>query len=174
MKKTKRITLSALLVALGAVLMALGSFVEVLDLTVSAIASLIVVFVYLEIGSPFTWLVWLATSLVAFLIAPGSTVWLTYLIVFGIYPILKAYVERLPRPLWLVAKLAYVNAVIWALFFLVELLFSVPFFNTDALWLKIALYVLINVAFVAYDAFITVAVRIYLAKYRRRLSRFLK
>lgn len=162
------------MVALGAVFMLLGSFVEVLDLTVSAVASLIVVFVYIELGSPYTWLVWICTSLITAAIAPGKTIWLTYLIVFGVYPLIKAYIERLPRPLWLVIKLVYVNAVIWAMFFLVELIFMTPFFGTDALWLKIALYALINIAFIAYDLFITVMVRIYISKYRQKFSRFLR
>ena len=39
MRETKKLALSALLVALGTVFMMLGSFVEVLDLTVCALAN---------------------------------------------------------------------------------------------------------------------------------------
>jgi hypothetical protein len=160
--------------ALGAVIMALGAMVEVLDLSVCVLASLIVVFIYLEIGSPYTWLTWLATSLISFLIFPGKTVWLNYFLVFGVYPLLKAYIEKLPRAVWLIIKLVYANAVIVAMFFLMELIFGVPLFEKDALWLKAVLYVVINVAFIAYDVFISMAVRIYFLKIRPRIASMLK
>ena len=174
MRNTKKLTVSAILVALGAVMMALGAMIEVVDLTVSALASLIVVFIYIEIGSPYTWLTWLATSLVSFVIFPGKPIWLTYLLVFGIYPILKAYIERAPRALWLPLKLVYINAVIWALFFLMDLIFKSPLFEADSFWFKAVLYVIMNVAFIAYDLFITVSVKIYFGKLRQKFLRFLK
>lgn len=174
MRTTKKLTLSSVMVALGAVIMALGSMVEVLDLSVLVLASLIMVFIYLEIGSPYTWLTWLATSLITFLIFPGKTVWLNYLLVFGIYPLLKAYIEKLPKAVWIIVKLVYANAVVWAMFFLMELIFGVPFFEKDALWLKAVLYVIINVAFLAYDLFITMAVRVYFGKIRQKISTMLK
>ncbi len=174
MRQTKKLTLAAILTALGAAVMILGAVIEVLDLTVCAFASLIMVFVYLEIGSPYTFLVWICTTLASALMYPGSIVWIEYFLVFGIYPIIKAYVERLPKWSWLIVKLVYINAVVWALFFLVELVLGVPFFEDNILWLKIATYVLMNVAFIAYDMFITVMVKFYYDKLRRRFSKFLK
>ncbi len=174
MNSTKKLAISAILVALGTVFMVLGAVIEVMDLTVCAIASLIVVFIYIEIGSPYTWLVWLATSLATALMFPGSVIWVEYLLVFGVYPLIKAYIERLPRFSWWPIKIAFINAVIWALFFIVEGLFGVPFFEGDSLPLKIALYALMNVAFVAYDLFITIMVRLYFENVRHRIKRFLK
>ena len=81
-----------MIIALGTVLMVLGAMVDVLDLSVCALASLFVAFVYIEIGSPYPFFVWLGTSLATFLFFPGSIIWLEYLLVFGLYPILKAYV----------------------------------------------------------------------------------
>ncbi len=174
MSNTKKLSISAILVALGTVFMVLGAVVEVMDLSVCAIASLIVVFIYLEIGAPYTWLVWLATSLATALMFPGSLIWVEYLLVFGIYPLVKAYIERLPRLIWWPIKLAFINAIIWALFFVAEGFFGVPFFEGDTLPLKVVTYLLINVAFVAYDMFITVMVRLYFEKIRHRIKRFLK
>ena len=174
MRQTKKITLSAILVALGVAFMALGAVLEVLDLTVCALASLLVVFVYLEIGSPYTWLVWVCTSLITFLIFPGSILWVEYLLVFGVYPIIKAYIERLPKFSWWIIKLVFFNMIVWALFAIVEFVLGLPFFEGDTFWWKAALYLLMNVAFVAYDMFITVMVRLYYDKFRKRFIRFLK
>ena len=162
------------MVALGAVIMALGAVIEVVDLTVCAIASLIIVFIYLEVGSPYTWLTWICTSLATFLIFPGKPIWLNYFLVFGIYPLLKAYIEKLPKLLWIIVKLVYANAIVVAMFFLTELIFGVPFFEKDILWLKIVLVAVINVAFIAYDLFITVSVKLYYAKVRPKIASMLK
>lgn len=162
------------MVALGAVIMALGAMVEVLDLSVCALASLIVVFIYLEIGSPYTWLTWLCTSLVTFLIFPAKPIWLNYFLLFGVYPLLKAYIEKLPKILWIIVKLVYANAVIWAMFFLMDLIFLTPLFETDKFWFRVVLYAVMNVAFVAFDLFITVSVKIYYAKIRPKIARMLR
>lgn len=174
MKTTKKVTISAMLTALGTALMLLGSMIEVLDLSVCAIASLIVVFVYLELGSPYTWLVWLCTSLCTALIYSGSIVWVEYFLVFGIYPLLKAYIEKLPRLVWWPVKIVFINAVIWMIFAVCELLLGIPFFGEDKMIMKVMVYVLMNVAFVAYDMFITVMVRLYYDRIRHRFKRFLK
>ena len=174
MSQTKKITLSALMVALGTVFMVIGAAIEVLDLTVCAMASLLVVFVFLEIGSYYPWLVWICTSLATALIYPGSLVWIEYALIFGIYPLIKAYIEKLPRWTWLIVKLVYINAVIWGLFAICELLLGLPFFDTDGMVMTVILYVLMNVAFIAYDLFITVMVRFYFLKLRPRFKKFLK
>ena len=174
MSQTKKITLSALLVALGTTFMIIGAAIEVLDLTVCALASLLVVFVYLEIGSYFPWLVWLCTSLATALLYPGSVIWAEYLLVFGIYPLVKAYIERLPKWSWLLTKLAYINAVIWSLFFICEKLIGIPFFEEESKIMTVVVYLLMNVAFVMYDFFIVVMVRFYLDKLRPRFKKFLK
>ena len=174
MRKTKKITLSAMIIALSTVLMVLGAMVDVLDLSVCALASLFVAFVYIEIGSPYTFCVWLATSLLTFVFFPGSIIWLEYLLVFGIYPILKAYIEKLPRKVWIILKLAYANLIFIALIFLVELILKVPFFGFDNLWIKVGVYALLNVAFFAYDIFITVLLRFYFERLRNRFKHLLK
>ena len=174
MKQTKKLTLCAVLVALGAAVMIIGAVIDVLDLTVCAFASLLMVFVYLEIGSPYTYLVWICTTLSTAIMYSASILWVEYFFVFGIYPILKGYFERLPRPFWLVVKLAFINAVIALIYLICELLFSIPFFNEGSLIMNAVLCVLINVAFVAYDMFITVMVKFYVGKIRPRIAKFLK
>ena len=174
MRSTKKVTLSAMATALSAVFLTVGALWEVMDFSLCAFASLLVVFVYIEIGSPYTWLVWLCTSLISFISFSGSAVWVEYFAVFGIYPILKAYIERTPRALWWILKLVYINAVTVAAIFCIEFLIGNSFFGTDVPMLKVLTYVLVNVAFVAYDLFLTVLIRLYMTKYRHRFRKFLK
>lgn len=174
MKDTKKLTISAILTALGVVIMLLGAVIEVLDLSVGAIASLIVVFVFVEIGKPYHWLVWICTSLITAIIYPGSALWIEYLLIFGIYPILKSYIERLPRWSWWPVKLVYINAVVGLLALAMEKLLGIPFFEEDGVWMRVLFWALLNVAFVMYDVFIKVLVRVYFAKYRERIISLIK
>ena len=52
-KSTKRLTLCAVLTALGVVVLSLGSLLEVLDLSAAALAGMLVVIVVIEVGGPF-------------------------------------------------------------------------------------------------------------------------
>lgn len=173
MRPTKKITVSAMATALGAALMAIGAVWELVDMALAALASFLVVIILIEVGSPFPWLVWITTSLSTFLLFPGSTVWLMYF-VFGVFPILKYYIEKLKRPFWFPLKLLYVNACIVGLIYALDFIFGTPFFLTDMLIVKIALYAVLNVAFFAYDRLLTLLIRIYLEKYRHRFRHLFK
>lgn len=174
MRPSKKLTLSAIVVALGAVLMSVGAIFEILDLTTCCLASLFVMFIYIEIGSPYTWLVWLCTSLAVFLISPGKIVWAEYLFLFGIYPILKAYIERAPRGLWVWLKALFFVLVVGGAYLACELLLGIPFFEVDATWMKIGVSAVILVAAAAYDMFLTVLIRFYIFKIRPRIKNLLK
>lgn len=174
MRQTKKLTLSAILVAISVVIMVLGGVISVLDLSMSALASLIVAFAYIEIGSPYTWLIWLATTVLSAVIFPGSLLWVSYLVAFGVYPILKGYIERLPRPFWILVKLAFANAAIWLMIAGSQLVLGLPLFDTQSKWIKIGLYLFLNVVFFAYDLCITACVRFYMEKLRHRFQKFLR
>ena len=89
MKTTKKITVSGMVVALSAIFLVVGSYISAVDLLFEVVASLLAVFVYIELGSPYTWLVWPATTLTVAFLPNGISVAGLYFLVFGIYPILK-------------------------------------------------------------------------------------
>ena len=180
MRTTKKLTVSAMMIAIGVLFMTLGYFVEALDLTVAALLSAVVVFTVIEIGSPYTYMVWLGTSLLGALFFTGSFVWLNYFLIFGIYPILKSYFERLPRWASYIVKLLFFNLALIAVIFLSELIFGIPFFSLEqnladyADIIKAALYVGFNVAFILYDIFLNLIIRAYYVRFRAKFSRFLR
>ena len=174
MRATKKLTLSAMLVALGVVLMIVGGLVGVLDLTVCALVSLLVAFACVEIGSPYTWLVWVATSLIAFIIPYCRTLAPLYLLIFGIYPILKGFIERTPRIVWYVLKLVFINIMLVLLSLVSELMSGVPLVPLENKIAVAAVYLVMNVGFIAYDMFITVMLRVYFGKFRNRIKNLLK
>lgn len=168
-------------VALGVVFMVLGAVIEVLDLSAVVLASLLVMFIYVELGSPYTWLVWLSTSLLAFIFYPGSLMWLVYLTIFGIYPILKGYIEKLPRAFWLILKLVFINLTLTILTLFAEVLVGVTFFgdlgtveliSPEAM--LVILWVMMNAAFILYDRMIIVMLRFYEVRIRPKIKNILK
>ena len=180
MKQTKKLTLSAMIVALGTVFMKLGSVIEVFDLTAAALASMLVAFVYVEIGSPYTWLVWLATSFLTFILPPMASVSIMYFLLFGIYPILKGYIEKFPRIFWWPIKIIIGNISLILMVLMLQMV-GLPFVKTDEAFLGITgkyLYIitwmLFNIAMVLYDFFIVVMVRYYMEKLRPRFKKILK
>ena len=178
MNTTKKLTFSAMMVAMGALFMGLGSVFQSLDMTVAALSSLLVAIVYVEIGSPYTFLVWICTTLITAVIYQGSAMWLMYLLLFGIYPILKGYIERLKHALWLPLKLVLGNIAMLAIFFGTTLLLGLPM-DTELFGLpKETVYIILlamgNLAFFLYDKFLTVLVRFYMVKLHPVLNKLFK
>ena len=167
-----------MMVAMGALFMGLGSVFQSLDMTVAALSSLLVAIVYVEIGSPYTYLVWICTTIITAVIYQGSAMWLMYLLLFGIYPILKGYIERLPHNLWLPVKLVFGNLTMLAIFFGTTFILGIPM-DTDLFGLpREAVYVILlvlgNIAFFLYDKFLTVLIRFYLIKLHPVLNKLFK
>ena len=174
MKDTKKLAIAALLAALSVAVMSVGMAVEALDLSACMLASLIAVIVYIEIGSPHVWLLWLVVSLVSWIVFPGSVLWVEYLFVFGPYPILKGYIERLPQRAWIPLKLLFVTLSASLLLLIVEVVIGLPFVGEVGDVMKTVYLVLALVIFFAYDKLITLFARLYIAKYRKRFARFFK
>ena len=183
MRATKKLTVGAIMTALGVVLMALGAYVEVLDFTVMVIASLIMIFVDVEIGSPYTWLTWAATSLLGALFFTVRPVWILYLFIFGFYPILKGYIEKMKRGARIPLKLVLFSVLFMPVVLLTQLITGVPFFAVGELnlpgWVDsrvvtALLYAVCILGMFLYDAVLNTMIRFYFLRLRHRFARFLK
>ena len=167
--QVKYLTISAMLSALGVVILGLGAIIEVLDISVAVIASLLVVYAVIEMGGPYPWLIWIVTSIVALLILPLKTPVLFYALLTGYYPILKQKIERrMARlPAWtlkmgiLAASLVVIWAVMW--------LFAPALLDTTGGWVMIAVTLVLGVfAFVLYDICLTRLITVYFVKLQKR------
>jgi hypothetical protein len=148
-------------------LLLLGSFVQVLDLSMAVIASLLVVFAVIEIGGKYPMLIYAVTSVLSLLLLPVKTAALIYLAFAGYYPILKAVLEgRLTKLLaWALKLVIFCAAVVAALFVAGKLLLM------DLSWVFANWWFLICLlpVFVLYDVALTRLISAYLSKWRPRL-----
>ncbi len=180
-QNTKILALSAALVALSVILMYLGALSGVLDIAALYAASLLLVFSVIEFGGVWPWLTYAATAVLAvFLLSPSSfTAW-EYVLVIGLLPMLKAYFEKLPRPVALVLKFVAFNLLFGGTLTLFYLVFKMPLEAETVFGLAIPAYaipallgVLGNLCFFCYDVLTTRIITLYYAKYRDRVRRAL-
>ncbi len=167
-KGTRALTLSAVLCALGVILLALGSLLQILDLTMAALASMLVIFCVIELGGKYPYLVFAVTALLAMILVPYKTAPLTYLCFLGYYPILKAILEGHFSRFWSwVLKILIFNVALGIALYLLLAVFAV--FTVPATWYYFLLPLLTPV-FVVYDIALTRLVSAYLFKWRHRFG----
>lgn len=167
LKKTRALTLAAMLVALGVVLLGLGALIEVLDLSMAALASFLVVFAVIELGGAYPYLIYAATGLLSVLLLPAKTPALIYLLFAGYYPILKAVFEKkLPRVPAYICKVLVFNAGL-ALAVFLALRFFAPSAQSAFSW-QYWLLLIGTPVFLLYDVALTRLITFYLFRLRQR------
>ncbi len=164
---TKRLTVCAMLSALGVVLLWIGSILEVAEISMAVVASLLCVIAVIEYGGGAPWLVFAVTGVLSLVLLPNKGVAATYVLFFGYYPIVKEKLERRPRVLrWVLKELIFHVALIvlaavwkWILFPSAEMPSSI---------LLVGLLVLAEMVFVLYDIALTRLISLYLFRLRKR------
>lgn len=165
----KRLTVCAMLTSLGVIIVWLGAMVDVLDLCTAALAAMLTIPVVIEYGKTYPWGIYAATSVLSLLLLPNKMPAMVY-VLFGYYPIVKAYLERL-RPLacrlckqavFVVAEVA----VIWL---------SDVIVGADVMppWYHAALFVAGFLVLNLFDFALTRLITLYVIKYRPRLSKWM-
>lgn len=165
-EKTKRLAICAMLSALGVVLLYIGSLVEVLDISMAAIASLFVIFAVIEYGSV-AWAIYAVTGILSAILLPNKLPAAMYLLFLGFYPIIKEKIEKInKKALQWGVKIAVFNFCLIALIFLTNVLLAFEFskiFVFEAVFLLLA-----NFTFVIYDIALTRLISLYLFRLRRK------
>ena len=183
-EKTKKLTLSATLAAMGVVLLIIGGLIEVLDLSMAALASFFCIFSVIEMEKGYSWMIFAVTGILAVVLMPqGLGGWL-YLVFFGYYPIIKEMLERLTRPIAWALKIVVFNLAVtvygvicYFLFFgQIELLFNevsamLGGISAGAVIISVV-YVALNLVFVVYDIALTRLITLYLLRLRKRFRFF--
>lgn len=164
----KRIVVSGVLVALSVIILYLGCAIEVLDITMSAMVSLLVVVIVIEMGYSYAWLTYIATAILSVLLLPQKSPAIFYACFMGFYPILKSYIERIGSGLvrWII-KLIVGNAAI-GLMFAILLIFLPDEFEGGVMLL--ITYALAVAAFVMYDIALSKLITLYFKMIRDRIK----
>ena len=167
MKKTKKLSFCGIMTALCVVILLLGSFFSTIDLSMSALAGMVLILAVIEMGDKWAWSVFVASSLVGMLIIPSKLVVCFYVCFMGWYPIAKRSFERLhPFLAWCV-KLSAFNVFLTVIIWAVNNILHLP--QSDFSFSP-ALYALGNVTFVIYDIALSKMILLYIVKLRNILK----
>ena len=165
---TKQLTVCAMLTALGVVLLWIGSVLEVAEISMAVIASLLCVLAVIEYGGAAPWLVFAATGVLSLLLLPNKGVAVAYVLFFGYYPIVKEKLEKRARVMrWVLKEIVFNVALVALLAVWKWLLF--PGATVGSPMLVVILVVLCEIVFVLYDIALTRLISLYLFRIRQRL-----
>lgn len=167
MKKSKKIALCAILSAFGTLALFAGAVIDVLSMTMTAVASLFIVVVMIEIGGPYPYLVWGATSALSMILLPNKLPAILYFLFGGIYPILKAQFERLHYIVSWILKLSVINC---ALLLIVTATKHIFYLNDPSFDFTVPFLVLGNAALVLYDIALSKLILLYIVKIRGHMG----
>ncbi len=166
-KKTKAITLCAIISALEFVMLYVGSVTDVLDLSFCALATFASAIAVIEVGRAAPWVIYAVTSVLSVLLLPNKFIAFVYVLFAGFYPMLKAIFERFHYIVTWLLKLSTFNTALLLVIVICRYLLHIEEMPLafEALTLLLA-----NVAFVLYDICFTKLITLYIIKLRKRLK----
>ena len=164
----KRLTVCAMLSALGVIFLGIGALVEVLDMSMAVLASVCVIIAIIEYGKGAPWMVYATISVLSLLLLPSKFPVALFACFTGFYPILKEKLER---------KNAIVRWILKEIIFNVSLavIFLLDFFlffkgTVQVPWMIAVAIILAELVFILYDKAISKIIRIYVMEIRHRFK----
>lgn len=166
-KKTSRIALGGILGALAVICLFLAVVLPTNRLAFYALSSFFSSIVIIESGLKAGWLFFAATTLLSAIIIPDKVGVVPYVIFFGIYGIIKFYIERLNKiVLEYLLKYIYFNlCVVFAIIMIKQ--FFVQSISVAIPWWAVILA--LEVIFFIYDYVYTLFIAYYRNKLKSRL-----
>lgn len=147
---SKRFALSAVMTALMVVLVYLSSLFPVMSLSIVAIAGVLSAILVSECGVSYACLAYIAASALMLITAPDKSNAVLFVLLFGIYPIIAVFLERVKYKVFTrVLKLLTANVLFFIALMLFKLFMFVETGNaTGIFWF---IWITYNVIFVMYD-----------------------
>lgn len=184
-QKTKKLTASALICALGTVMLCAGQlFGGSLDLTMAALASLLCVWALEELGGIYPWLIWLTTSVLSVILIPFNSAAWEYLLFAGLYPMLRVLLDKLPlivrillKQLIFIGTLGLLVLILWRALFPAAQSYPAAFGfflggEGASRGYSLVVFLMANVAFFLYDLVIGRFIRAYRLVLREKFKFF--
>lgn len=177
MKKSYKVALGGLIMALCLVTMAITTVFPFASFAIPAIAGVMLIILNLEFGKGWALLVYLGVAFLNFFISSDHTAIISFAVLLGYYPILKGVIESIRKPVleW-VLKMVCFNVAILIGVFLTILIFGKEILLAEYSEfgkLGIGLFILAcNGVFVVYDFALTKVITLIIIRFLPLLKRF--
>lgn len=182
MKNTSKIAFGAILAGLSVAFMLSTAVLPFLSYTIPAICGLIIVLLIIECDEKWALLVYICVSVLSLLIVPDKSAGLSYLCIFGYYPIIKSILEKkLPDWLCRIVKLLIANSVLILSYYISLKLFGIdtegiewitPYL--DKWFVPVIIILAGSIFFGMYDTVLTRLTKIYRIKWRKSFRKYFK
>ncbi|MCC8072860.1 MAG: hypothetical protein LIO62_01875 [Clostridiales bacterium] len=176
MKKTTSLAFSAIITALSVVLMFLGGVTFVLAYAMPMLVGMFMIMIKSTFGKSYAWMVYVATSLLSFILVADRECVLMYILFFGFYPIVKSTFDKLKHlPIRIICKLMLFNIMLAICQLLLVYVFGIPFLEEGETYAIIIVFaVLMNILFFIYDRLLSALQMLYKNKIEKRIKHILK
>lgn len=173
-KRTFSVALGGIVSAISLVLLLLASIFPFGTYAFPCFAGMLLLIIIYEIGYPLTIGVYIAVSILSFLIVPDKESVLYYVMFLGFYPIIKNKLDTISSiVLRYLLKILIFNVCIIAAFYIGLFLLSIPkdSFTIFGLYLPYVFLIIGNIFFIIYDLCLNVLLRMYIIKLHPIISR---
>lgn len=166
--KSKRVAYLGLLLALNQITIILSSFIKTNTLSLFAVASLFISIAIIEFGIKNGIVFYIASAILGYVLTMDRIEILSYIIMFGIYPICKYYIERLycNKKTTIVfeylTKLLVMNVLIG-----ISYIFLKQFIKIEIQWWML---IVLQLLLLIYDYAFSTAINYYYSKIRNKLK----
>ncbi len=162
--KIKNTAFSAVFVAISVVLCILASVFPTMSVTITAIAGIVSAVALIQCGYRYALMVYVAASFLNLLFSPNKECAVYYTVLFGHYPLLKTFTERIGNKsvAWCV-KIIEANLLYGIVFFISShIIGTYEVIGIKAFLLTAAIF---NAAFVLYDICLSKLMMLYISKH---------
>ena len=163
--KAKEITLSAILVALTNIILYLNFLLPISTISILTLASLLIPIALIKGSIKSAFLVYIASSIIGFFILPINII-LLYILFFGIYGIVKYYIEKLNKLyLEIFCKIIFCNISLFISIFEFKSFIAIEITKLP-LWL---LWIIAQPVFLIFDYALTLLISFYMQRIHNRI-----
>lgn len=163
---TKKIATAGALLALAVATLFAASVVPGIELTLYTLSTVYVAIMVIEFTPTAGWLFYFASVMLTWLLLPNKAALIPYTIFFGLYPMIKYYIEfylkKFPQIVQIIAKLIFCNAIFMLGFIFFGFVFTGTLHLPDA-----ALPIILigaQVFYLAYDFVLTLIIGFYMKR----------
>lgn len=159
----KKIAYSGILLGLNIVLLLISNLISINTMFFMGLASLIISVIVMEYGVNTGVVFYIASIILSFVVMPNKAQWLLYILTFGIYGLVKYFIEK-GRPIYteIILKLIFANLVAVILYLILKNIVIIP--------INIITIIVYQVAFLVYDYVYSLFIEYYNEKIKRIIN----
>lgn len=160
---SKKMAYSGILLGLNILLLLISNLISINTMFFMGLASLIISVIVMEYGVNTGVVFYIASIILSFIVMPNKSQWLLYTLTFGIYGLVKYFIEK-GRPIYteIILKLIFANLVAVILYLILKNIVIIP--------INIITIIVYQVAFLVYDYVYSLFIEYYNEKIKRIIN----